>query len=403
MQISDLTSPAFYENPYPIYKQLREADPIVSLAPNIWMTGRYSVVESVLRDKRIGRSYMQGVRAQYGDIRAKKPIFRSFENMLLMMDSPRHTRLRGLLAKAFNAKQESGFRQLTQTIVDKLIDRISTQESFDIVKDYAMPMPLKVICSMLDVPFENSTIFSKATDAIAQNFEIVRMRGAELNAANCATEELENYFIPILHERRKKPGDDLISLMVLADVDADKLTDAEILSNIILLFFAGHETTANMIGNALIALHQHPEVIKEVTSTPSLISNVVAECLRYDGSVQLSGRIALEDLEIEGEKIECGDHIFAFLGSANHDPEKFKDADKLIIGRNLPKNWHISFGTGIHNCLGARLAMIEMEVALGTLFKRLPNIKITNLAHLRWRQRNTLRGVESLTALTYAQ
>jgi cytochrome P450 len=252
---------------------------------------------------------------------------------------------------------------------------------------------------MLDVPSEHSSTFSKAISAIFQNFEIVRMRGAQFNAANLATEELENYLTPILHERRNKPGDDLISLMVLADIDGDKLTDAEILSNIILLFFAGYETTSNMIGNALIALHQHPEALKEATTNASLIPNVVVECLRYNASVQLSWRIALEDLEIEGTKIECGDQIFAFLGSANHDPEKFQDADKLMIRRNLPKNWHLSFGTGIHNCLGARLATIELEVALGTLFKRLPNIKITNLNHLRWHQQNTVRGVESLTAL----
>lgn len=397
MKISDLTSPAFYANPYPLYKQLRAAGPIIKLAPKIWVTGRYSITDAILRDRRMGRSYMDTIRSRYGDVRAQDPIFKSFERMLLLLEPPNHTRLRGLLAKAFNAKQEACFRQLTQAIADRLIDRFAETGSMDVMRDYAVPIPLEVICTLLNVPYEDAAMFSNAVDAIVLNFEVAPMCDEQIDAANTATIALENYFAPILHERRRNPGDDLISRLLLAEEGGDWMTEEEILANIILLFLAGHETTANMIGNALIALHHHPEQLEKIIADATLVPRMVAECLRYDGSVQLGARAALEDMEIEGVPIARGDKIFVFLGAANRDPDKFEQPDQLIIERADTR--YLTFGGGIHHCLGARLAIIELEVALGTLFRRLPNMKLTNLDNLRWHQRNALRGVESLSAI----
>lgn len=397
MKVSDLTSPTFYANPYHLYKQLRAAGPIIKLAPKVWVTGRYSIIDAILRDRRMGRSYMHAIRSRYGNVRAQEPIFRSFERMLLLLEPPNHTRLRGLLAKAFNAKQEASFRQLTQVIADRLIDRFVKTGSMDVMRDYAVPIPLQVICTLLDVPYEDAAMFSNAVDAIVLNLEVARMRDEQIDAANTATIALENYFAPILHERRRNPGDDLISRLLLAEEGNNRLTEEEILANIILLFFAGHETTANMIGNALIALHHHPEQLAKIIADVSLVPGMIAECLRYDGSVQLGARAALEDMEIEGTPIARGDMIFAFLGAANRDPDKFEQPDQLIIERTDTR--HLTFGGGIHHCLGARLATIELEVALDTLFRRLPDMQITNLDKLRWHQRNALRGVESLSAI----
>jgi cytochrome P450 len=398
MQISDITSPAFYADPYPFYQELLTAPILFNLMPHVWITGRYSIIDPALRDRRMGRSYMQSIRTEYGDIRAREPVFNAFERMLLMMDPPNHTRLRGLLAKAFNAKHEDGFRQLAQTIADERIDSFIHSMSADIMQDYALPIPIAVICTLLDLPYDDVSILSDAVDAIVQSFEAATMRDEQIDAANLAMLTLEKYFTPILLERRKKPGDDLISRMILVEGKEGRLTNEEVVANIILLFIAGHETTTNMIGNALIALHRHPQQLAKIIANPSLLSNAVAECLRYDSSVQLAIRTALEDIEIGGFVIPRGDSVCMFLGSANRDPEKFDDPNQLLIERGSVDNRFLSFGGGAHHCLGARLAIIELEVALGTLFRRLPEMRITNLDGLQWHQRNALRGVKSLHA-----
>lgn len=395
MQIADLTTPAFYADPYPTYEVLRSAGPIISLGPRAWATGHYSIVDSMLRDRRMGRSYRSGIQARYK--RSQDPIFNSFGRMMLFMDPPNHTRLRQLLMKAFNARQQAWFQQLAQTIADKLIDSFPESGTVDIMRDFAVPLPLEVICTLLDVPIGDTAVFNEAVQAIIQNLEVGRMRDEKIDAANLGVTTLEEYFKPILAERRKKPGDDLISLLLLAEENGDQLTEEEIIANIILLFFAGHETTTNMIGNALIALHRHPDQLAKVKADTSMLPSAIAECLRYDASVQVAVRTALEDVQVEGTFIAKGEMIFLFAGAANRDEKKFDNPNELIINRLAQDSTKLlTFGGGVHHCLGVRLALVELEVALGTLFHRLPGMQILNIGNLCWHQRNALRGVESL-------
>ena len=397
MQFSDFCSPEFHADPYPLYRQLREAGTLVRLAPTLWVSGRYDVCDAALRDRRMGRAYMNAVRARYGDETAQGPVFASFAKMMLMMNPPDHTRLRSLLMKAFNASQAGKLVETVQRIADKLVDRVAGARSFDLMRDYAVPLPLEVICHLLDVPSDGGIDFGTTIGDLVQTLELAPMNPARLEAANAAVRRLEDHFRPILRERRQRPGDDLISRLLQVE-DGDRMTEEEILANIILLFLAGHETTSNMMGNALVALHRHPEQLIEVLQDPALLPGAIAECIRYDGSVQLSARGVLEDMEIDGIALPRGHTVYLFLGAANRDPAAFAHPDRLDIHRPLKDQRALTFGGGLHHCLGARLAQIEMEVGLGTLLRRIPDLRISNLGDLRWHPRNTLRGVESLRA-----
>jgi len=397
LRFADIASPAFYADPYPLYAKLRAVEGLAKVTEGVWVTGKYSVCDALLRDRRMGRNYMGGVRARYGDEQAKAPVFSSFARMMLLVNPPEHTRLRQLLTKAFTATQGERYVQLARRLAEDLLDeKLHDPASFDLVRDYAAVLPLRVICHLLDVPFEGGAAFAQAIGHLAQTVELAPMRPEQIQAANDAIERLEAYFRPILDARRRAPGDDLISRLLTASEGEDALSEAEILSNIVMLFFAGHETTVNMIGNALIALQRHPAQRDRAVADPSLWPEVVAEALRYDSSVQLTARSALEDLEIDGTPVRRGDTVYLFLGSANRDPEKFGSPDAFIIDRRHEEARALSFGGGLHHCLGARLATAEIEVALGVLFRRLPDLEIANIDALRWHPRNSLRGVESL-------
>jgi cytochrome P450 len=399
MQFSDLASPSFYADPYPLYRELRAAGPLVSLAPGFWITGRYTVADALLRDRRLGRNYRQNTQVRYGEERAHLPVFQAYERMLLLMNPPEHTRLRALLMKAFNVKQAAEFRQLAQGIADDLIDQFATARAVDLVQAYAFPLPIRVICTLLDVPHSDAVMFTQAVSDAVQALDTAPMDEGQVAAANQAMERLQAYFTAILTERRQHPGRDLVSLLLTVEEGDQRLTEEEILANIILLFIAGHETTTNMIGNALVALHRHPEQLAHAMVHDALLPAVVVECLRYDGAVQMASRAALEDLEVAEIPIARGQAIFISLGAANRDPEKFANPDSLIIGRPDQDARLLTFGGGAHYCLGAHLAMVELEVALGTLFRRLPQMQLTNLDALSWHPRNSLRGVQSLTAV----
>ncbi|SOE94234.1 hypothetical protein SAMN05414139_07048 [Burkholderia sp. D7] len=398
MKFSDLSSPAFFENPYPFYERLRAEGALVPLAPNIVITGHYAVVDALLRDRRMGKTYMPSVIARYGESGPEQPVFQALSRMFLMTNPPVHTRLRSLLMAAFNARQIDLLRDVAQSTADNLIDALEPGANFDLVSDYALPLPVNVICRLLDVPVEDGVKLGSAASHFGNALEAAPMDAAHLAAANEATLALERYFAGVVEERRTKPGNDLVSALVRAEEAGESLTNDEIISNVLLLFVAGHETTSNMLGNALIALHRHPEQLALLKGDTSLLPKAVGECLRFDSSVQMIVRTAFEDLEAAGHPIARGTIVFMMVGSANRDPDQFEKPDELDIGRPVLGRL-LSFGAGIHHCLGARLATLELETGLGALVSRLPDLRITNLDTLQWRQRNTLRGVESLKAL----
>jgi cytochrome P450 len=400
MQLSDLSSSAFFQNPYPFYSDIRDTGPLVELAPGFFITGRYAVVSSLLDDRRMGRRYLDGVAARYGEDRVQHPVFQGLSRMFIVMNPPKHTRLRSLLMQAFNARQVEKLRTIAQDTANRLVDAFPADEPIDLVGAYALPLPIQIICRLLDVPVEHASKFGNAVDRLAQAFEFNQMSEAQISAANEAMQELERYFSGVVEERRTRPGSDLISLLLSVETDGEGLTESEIISNVILLFFAGHETTSNMIGNMLVALHRHPQQLELLRRQPELLSKAITECMRYESSVQLGGRVTLEEgVEVEGVVLPRDTTIFLMLGAANRDPVRFDQPDSLMIEREDADDRILSFGGGLHYCMGARLAMLELQIAMETLFTRMPAMCLTNLDNLCWHPRNTLRGVESLLAI----
>jgi cytochrome P450 len=318
------------------------------------------------------------------------------QRMLLNLNPPHHTRLRALLMKAFNARQIERLRQTARDTASRLLDKLIASGQGDLAADYAHLLPMEIICALLDVPREEASAFRSAARNIVRTMDVNPMSAGQLDESEASMETLQRYFRKVIGARREHPGEDLISQLIAVREGDLQLTEDEIIENIILLFIAGHETTSNMIGNALIALYRHPEQLARARSDSSLLPAVVTECMRYDSSAQMIVRVALEDLEIEGVAIKSGSVVYLCLGSANRDPEAFADPDCLMIERPANGRRVLSLGGGIHFCLGARLAMLEMEAALSTLFARLPAMRITNLDDLRWYPRNAIRGVASL-------
>jgi cytochrome P450 len=290
-----------------------------------------------------------------------------------------------------------GLRPRIEAIVDQLIDRVESQGSMCIIRDFAHRLPVTVICDMLGIPEEDRGPFLAESTVRGRLLDPVPLSREEMDAANEGTRRSDDYFTRLLAYRRANPGDDLTTALVQAREANQSLSDEEILANISLLFGAGHETTTNLIGNGLLALHRNPEQLARLKADPALMPNAVEELLRYDSPVQLTARIALQDCELLGERIAEGEEVIALLGSANHDRAAFPgDPDVLDVTR--PGVRAISFGGGLHYCLGAQLARIEGEIAFRRLFERLPGLRLTDPDCVEWKPTVTLRGLVSLPA-----
>lgn len=395
MQLKDLSSPAFIENPYPFYEKLRALGPLIPAGPNMFLATHFSAVDALYTDKRIGKSYMDTVRVRYGDKADSIPVFSAFSRMFLMLNPPDHSRIRGLMMKAFNVRKIDSLRQMAVDIANELIDQVEAQGTLDVTKDFAFPLPIRIICKMLNVPVEDALPLGHATGLLVKAFD-PSISDEEITQANDAFIVLDNYFSKVIHQRREQPGDDLISLLVHINDGNETLTHDEIVSNVVLLFLAGHETTSNMIGNALIALYRNPEQLAQIKQDLSLLPNAVQECLRFDSSVQMTMRTALEEVEIAGTVLPKGAMILLLMGSANRDSAQFEQPEQLDITRRVGRS--LGFGAGIHHCMGHRLALIELESALSVLLTRLPNLQLQSLDNLSWTPRANLRGVSTLLA-----
>jgi cytochrome P450 len=399
MQPSDFTTASFRENPYPFYERSRSEGPFAKLAPGILWTGQHSLVRRLVDDRRMGRGYLPYIATLYGEEAVKQPVFQALSRMFLLMNPPAHTRPRNLLVKAFNGRKIESMRQLVQETADRLLDAFPAGgEAVDLVQAYALPLPAQIICGLLDLPPQTALELGAAAAQLSYAFESAMLDPETLSATNAATEELERFFSKVVDERRAHPGNDLISLLIAAEENGEQLDQSEIVSNVILLFFAGHETTSNMLGNALIALYRNPDQLSQLRANPTLMQQAMIECLRYDSSVQLASRVALEDIDIDGVTVSRDTVVFLSLGAANRDPARFLEPEKLWIERQDADNRSLAFGGGIHYCMGARLALLELEIAVQRLFERFPNLRLTHLEELHWRPRNTIRGVETLLA-----
>ena len=268
----------------------------------------------------------------------------------------------------------------------------------DLIEDFAFRLPVTIICDMLGIPEDHREVFYKSSRDGGRLLDPVPLSPAEIEQANAGNLMAQMYFQQLFELRRSNPGDDLTTQLVQAEEDGSKLSNEELTANIILLFGAGHETTVNLIGNGLLALHRNPDQLALLKANPGLITNAIEEFLRYDSSVQLTGRVALEDIDdLGGKKIPKGESVLCLLGSANRDPAVYPDRpERLDITR--PKVRPLSFGGGIHFCLGAQLARIEAEVAIATLLRRLPDLRLDDAENPEWRPTFVLRGLKRLPA-----
>jgi cytochrome P450 len=398
MQFADFASPAFYENPYPLYQKVRAAGELLPLAPGMSITGHHAIVNSVLCDRRVGRAYLQGVEMRYGEAATRAPAFLAWSRMMLMQNPPKHTPVRSALMRVFTPRHIEELQHSIRNIANELIDAIEPQGQADLMRSFALPLPMKVICQLLDVPYADACLFEPAARKLLHILELALLTPEQQEAAHQAALDLQAYFEPIVAARKTQMGQDLISRLLAHRNDGEHFDDDELIANVILLFLAGYETTANMIGNALIALQRHPQAWSDMVQNPTLAQKATPELLRYDSSVQLSVRVALEDIEIAGQAIPAGHIIYVLLGSANHDPAVFEAPEQLRFDRPEHEARVVSFGGGLHFCLGARLAQLELDIALQTLFSRLPQLQLEAPICSDWHQRHTLRGVSRLQA-----
>src|SRR5215475_9416034 len=391
-------SPEFIRDPYPHYERLRTADPVHVNAHGAFVASRHAEVSLVVRDKRFGKDFVERTKRRYGPQIMEEQIFRSMSHWMLQQDPPDHTRLRGLVVKAFTARRVEDMRPRIHEVVDQTLDAVIDRGHMDLIADFAFRLPVTIICDMLGIPAEHREVFYTSSRNGGRILDPVPLTPAEIAEANAANVMAKMYFEQLFELLRRQPGDDLTTQLVQAEEDGSKLTNEELTANIILLFGAGHETTVNLIGNGLLALHRNPDQLALLKARPDLISNAIEEFLRYDSSVQLTGRVALEDIEdLGGKRIPKGESVLCLLGAANHDPAVYPDhPERLDITR--PNVKPLSFGGGIHFCLGAQLARIEAEIAINTLLKRIPELRLDDAENPEWRPTFVLRGLTRLPA-----
>jgi cytochrome P450 len=391
-------APDFIRNPYPHYDRLRTIDPIHVTPFGQFVASRHADVSLVMRDKRFGKDFVERTTRRYGPEIMTEPVFRSMSSWMLQADPPDHTRLRGLVVKAFTARRVEDMRPRIQEIVDQTIDAVIDRGHMDLIEDFAFRLPVTIICDMLGIPEDHREVFYKSSREGGRLLDPVPMTPEEIAKGNAANMMAQMYFQQLFELRRRSPADDLTTQLVQAEEDGNKLTNEELTANIILLFGAGHETTVNLIGNGLLALHRNPDQLALLKARPDLITNAIEEFLRYDSSVQMTGRVTLEEIDdLGGKRIPKGESVLCLLGSANHDPAVYPDRpDRLDITR--PNVRPLSFGGGIHFCLGAQLARIEAEIAIATLLRRLPDLRIDDVENPAWRPTFVLRGLRHLPA-----
>jgi len=382
--------PAFVADPYPTYHRLRSEDPVHHSPLGFWVLTRYDDVVAALRDPRLAKEAIASfVAARFG---APVP---AMGLSMLDRDPPDHTRLRGLVSKAFTPRVVEGLRPRIQEIVDGLIDRAAERGSMDLIEEFAYPIPVVVICEMLGVPVEDHERFKGWSLDIARGLDLIWLGpDSEVGRRSVAARQaLADYFRGLIAQRRAAPRNDLLSGLIAAEEAGDKLNEVELLATCILLLIAGHETTVNLIGNGTLALLRHRDQLQRLRREPTLIGTAVEELLRFDGPVQRTARIPSEDVVFGGRTIAKGEMVMPFIGAADRDPAQFAEPDRLDIGRT--DNRHIAFGWGIHFCLGAPLARLEGQIAVNTLVRRLPKLELAT-PEPEYRQSLTLRGLKAL-------
>jgi len=379
--------PEVIADPYPLYRRLQLEDPVHQTPLGMWVVSRYDDVAMVLRDPRFGRRGFQELVAA----RFSRP---GFARSMLLQDPPDHTRLRALVSKGFTARAIDSLRDRIQQILDGLLDAAIERGRMDLIADLAYPLPVSVICELMGVPAPDHARFRRWSGDLARGFDSIAFPDPDVIArANAAGDDIAAYFADLIAERRRTPRADMLSTLIAAEEASDRLSAEELLATVVLLLLAGHETTANLIGNGVLALLRHPAELRRLRENPALVGSAVEELLRYDSPVQRVSRIAHEDVTVGGRTLPENSLVLVLIGAANRDAAHFHEPDRLDIAR--ADNRHLAFGWGIHFCLGAPLARLEGEIVFGTLVQRLPGLALL-AASVEWRPTFTVRGLAAL-------
>jgi cytochrome P450 PksS len=384
-------------NPYPFYARLRAEAPVYRVTlpdrQTAWLVTRYDDVVAVLKDERFSKDRFTALSKEQ---LAKQPwmpaFFRPLTRNMLDLDAPDHTRLRALVSRAFTPRLVEQMRDRIKALTEHLLDKVQRRGRMDLIRDYAQPLPTTIIAEMLGVP-------------VAERYKFQRWSGALISAGASRWGVLLaipsvwlflRYVRKLIRARRAQPRDDLISALVQAEEAGQQLSEDELVAMVVLLLVAGHETTVNLIGSGTLALLEHPDQLEKLRSEPALIRPAVEELLRYASPVETATeRFPREDIPIAGVTIPRGEVTFAVLATANRDERQFPDPDRLDITRE--PNKHLSFGLGAHYCLGASLARLEGQIAINTLLRRAPRLRLAVPPEaLSWRPGLVLRGLKAL-------
>ncbi len=356
----DIFSDEARRNPYPLYDQIRTASPVLrDPTTGLWILLDYESVSRALTDHETFSS-------KHGPV-----------EWMIFLDPPRHSKLRGLISQAFTPRSVANLEPRIQELSSQLLESAMARGEMDVAADFSVPLPMAVIAEMLGIPIADRPRFTKWNDAILRMSYTVTAGAALEDVVNdfrSATAEMNEYLTGVLAERRVSPRDDLLTRLVHAELDGERLTQQEILGFFQLLLLAGSETTTNLVNNAILCFTEHPDQLARLRAAPELLPSAIEEVLRYRAPLQWMYRVPTRPVEIGGQTIPAGKVVLAIIGSANRDPKQFPDPNRFDIARN--PNPHIAFGHGIHFCLGAALARLEGRVALGEFLKRMANFEL---------------------------
>ena len=392
----DPSDPTFIANPYPVFRELRDRHPVIhDDRTSQWLITRHADVDRLLRDRRLGRTYRHIAtdeemgRAAPPDWHA--PFTELNGNGMLDREPPDHTRLRRLVLKAFTPRTVEALRDRIQALVDGYIDELAGAGEVDLIGQYIEPLPVTVIADLLGIPDADRHQLRPWSRDITLMYEL-NPPDESARKAVAASLAFSTYLREVLRERRAKPGDDLISELGRVVDDGDRLTEDELIGTCVLLLNAGHEASVNGAGNGWWTLFRHPAELARFRAEPALVATAIDELLRFDTPLALFERWVLEDIEVAGVRLPRGTELALQFASANRDPAAFERPDELDLGR-IP-NPHISFGAGIHYCLGAPLARLELQIAFETLLRRAPHLQLVEAP--QWKPTYVLRGLRAL-------
>ncbi|MGW8883088.1 cytochrome P450 [Streptomyces sp. NPDC055749] len=392
----DPWSPAFVADPYPAYTALRAAGRAHYFEPTRqWLIPHYSDVSGLLRDRRLGRTYLHRFTHEEFGLTPPPAAHEPFHTLngqgLLDLEAPDHTRIRRLVSKAFTPRTVERLAPTVERLAAELVDAFVASGGGDLLAEVAEPLPVAVIAEMLGVPEADRALLRPWSSAICGMFELNPSEETAREAVR-ASVDFSAYLRGLIAERRSDPGTDLISALIAAHDEGERLSEQEMISTCVLLLNAGHEATVNTTVNGWWTLFRHPEQLAALRGDHGLLPTAVEELLRYDTPLQMFERWVLDDIEIAGTVIPRGSEVALLFGSANRDPERFADPGTLDLSR--PDNPHITFGAGIHYCLGAPLARIELAASFGELLRKAPDMRL--VAEPEWHPGYVIRGLKEL-------